>query len=72
MHFSPHFQIVVRVRDLGEPAKSNVSVLSLVVRSNFETPSFIGSYSNTVKETYNISQSLFNITAVDNDLVSAL
>ena len=64
------YQVVVKVEDEGVPAKSNVSILNLVVKSNFNTPAFLDNYSRTVTETFNITESLFNVTAVDNDLVS--
>lgn len=62
-------QIVVRVQDRGEPALQDISTLRLVVRSNFQTPSFRDQYTRTVKETFDINNALFNVTAEDGDLV---
>ena len=57
------------VQDQGQPQKFNSSTLTLDVQNNFNRPRFDETYSITILENRDISTELFNLTAIDNDLV---
>ena len=67
-------QIVVKVEDNGSPKKFDISTLTLTVKTNFDTPTFPANtdYTRIVLESYDPKDSLFNMTAVDNDLVTSI